>query len=338
MAEVLFLKHLLLKNLQKVLEEEFPKRFSKGQRVVVKAHMGEWGNLFYIRPPIVGVVVEALKKAGAEPFLFDTPVAYEGSRHTPEGYLDTARKNGFTQETIGCPVIVSDEGVPVKSKYISKMELAKKIKEADGMVVVSHFKGHELANWGGAIKNLGMGAFTKESKSLMHQETQPEMGEGCTGCGVCVETCPFKAISLKEGKAVIDKSECMGCCACADKCPQGVIRIKTARLSRVIAEAASFAVKSFDPKKLFYVNALMDISKVCDCLPIGDSDAGPVVCPDLGILLSDNIVAIDQASLDLVQKATNKEFGRLFPAKLDEQLVAAKEFGLGSGEYTLKEL
>jgi len=338
MTEVLFLKHLLIKNLQKTLNEIFPRKFSGRDKVVIKAHMGEWGNLFYVRPPIIGVVAEALKNAGANPFVFDTPTAYQGSRYTTESYTDTARRNGFTSETVGCPVVISDEGVPVKSRYISKMELARHIKESDGMVVVSHFKGHELTNWGGAIKNLGMGAFTKASKSAMHRETQPEIKDGCTGCGTCVRICPFKAISLKDSRAVINKLECYGCCACADNCPAGVIKIKTARLSRVIAEAASLAVKGFDPKKLFYVNVLLDISKVCDCLPIGEDDAGPIVCPDLGILLSDNIVAVDRASLDLVQRATSNRFGKLFPARLTEQLDAARDFGLGTGEYTLKEL
>ena len=337
MAEVIWLKHLLLKNLKKVLEEELPKRFSKGDRVAVKLHMGEWGNLYYIRPPIAEVVVSALKKAGAEPFLFDTPTAYEGSRHTTRGYLETARKNGFSQETMGCPVIVSNEGVPVKSRYVQKMELARQIKEADGMLVLSHFKGHELANWGGAIKNLGMGAFTKESKESMHKAQDPQVSDKCTACGTCAGLCPMEAIEIREGKAVIGDS-CFGCGVCADNCPEGAITLKAPAVSRIIAEAASFAVKSFEPRKVFYVNVVMDISRVCDCLPIGDEDAGPVVSPDVGILVSDNIVSIDRASLELVQKATNNEFGKLFRSRLTEQLDSAKEFGLGSGDYILKEL
>ena len=86
--------------------------FSNVGNVAVKLHMGEFGNLHYVRPPLVGRLVEVLQGLGNEVFLFDTPTLYDGSRGTVEGYVDTARRNGFTSEVIGCPVIISDECNP----------------------------------------------------------------------------------------------------------------------------------------------------------------------------------------------------------------------------------
>jgi uncharacterized Fe-S center protein len=337
MDKVILIKHHLLRNLRKTVAEKIKDKFSKGEIIAIKTHMGEYGNLNYVRPSIVELVVDELKKIGAKPFVFDTPVAYTGSRDTVEKYQQTARKNGFTKETMGCPVIISNEGIEVKSKYLSELKLAKKLYEADGMVVLSHFKGHELSNFGAAIKNLGMGGVTKESKSIIHTETQPKIVGECTGCGTCVNVCYEKAISLKNGKVHIDYDNCFGCCACVDACPNKVLAMKTVRFSRALAEAASFIVKKFDNKAV-YINVLLDISKLCDCLPIGDTDVGERVAPDIGILVSDNIVAIDKASLDLVQKATNNEFGKIFKSKLDEQLVSASDFGLGSKDYKLEVL
>lgn len=337
MDKVILIRHHLLRDLRKIVAEKIRGKFSKGDIIAIKTHMGEYGNLNYIRPSIVELVVDELKKIETKPFVFDTPVAYKGSRDTVEKYIESARKNGFTKETIGCPIVISNEGVKVKSKYLSELKIAKKLYEADGLVVLSHFKGHELANFGAAIKNLGMGGVTKESKTVMHKETGPKIVGECIGCGTCVKACYEKAISLKNGKVHIDYNNCFGCCACVDACPNKVLAMKTVRFSRALTESASFTVKKFD-KKILYINVLLDISKLCDCLPIGDSDVGERVAPDIGILVSDNIVAIDKASLDLVQKATNNEFGKIFKSKLDEQITSAVDFGLGKGNYELETL
>jgi uncharacterized Fe-S center protein len=335
MEKAILIKHLLLKNLREIISEQIKNKFLNGDRIIIKTHMGEYGNLNYIRPSIIELVVDELKKMGTKPFVFDTPVAYKGSRDSVEKYQETARKNGFAKETMRCPIIISNEGKEVKSKYLSKLEIAKKFYDADGMVVISHFKGHELSNFGGAIKNLGMGGLTKESKKIMHSETGPLIVGECKGCGTCVKACYEKAISLKNGKVFINYDNCFGCCACVDACPNKVLAMKTVRFSRALAESASFIVKRFG-KKILYINVLLDISKLCDCLPIGDTDVGERVAPDIGILVSDNIVSIDKASLDLVQKTTNNEFGRIFKSKLDEQLASAADFGLGKGEYKLE--
>lgn len=337
LMKVYFIEHMLLKNLRNIVKEKIKGKFSKGDAVAIKTHMGEYGNLTYIRPPIVGLIVDELKNIGAEPFVFDTPTVYNGSRSSVEDYLETARKNGFTEETVGCPIVISDEGLAVKSKYLEGLEIAKRLYDADGMIVLSHFKGHEMSNFGGAIKNLGMGGVTKKSKGIMHSNTGPKIQGECVGCGKCIDICPVGALKLIDGKININYSSCFGCCACVEVCPNKVFGLKTVRFSRALSEAASFIVKKFGEKTL-YINVLLDISEKCDCFPIGDSDVGKKVAPDIGIVVSDDIVAIEKASLDLVQEATDNKFGSIFKSKLDEQIVSAEEFNLGNQKYEIEKV
>jgi hypothetical protein len=336
MENVYLIKNHLLCNLSKLLSSELGKMDLKGKKVAVKAHMGEYGNLNYVRPPIVGAVVEEIKKAGGKPFLFDTPVAYHGSRDTVEKYQDTARRNGFTEETIGCPVLISDTGVKVKSKFLSKLEIVKELTEADAFVVVSHFKGHSLANYGASIKNLGMGCVTKESKGIMHSATHVKYDSSkCIGCGTCAEVCPEGAFEIKNKKAVFNERNCHGCGGCVRKCPSKALTYRTVPLGKALAEAAALILNYFKKDKVIFINLVLDIARNCDCLPIGDSEAGPKVAPDIGIVVSHNIVAADKASLDLVNKATDGKFSEIFPADINLQTDSATEFGLGDGKYKI---
>ena len=338
---VTLIEHHLLKNLRAELKKTLPKHFKKEDKVCIKVHMGEYGNLNYVRPPIVELVVAELKSIGTRPFVFDSTTLYQGSRNTVKKYYETARKNGFTEETMGCPIVISDKGKSVKSGYFKGLEVCKKLAEADGMLVLSHFKGHELTNWGGAIKNLGMGAVTAKSKGLVHCDMRPKVAhiEKCTGCGTCVKACTQGAISLKEGKVYIDLDNCFGCGACTMLCPNKIIDSKGLPLSAGLAEATLHVLEQFDKKKLFFINVLLDIADNCDCLPIGDAEAGvQEACPNLGIMLSDDPVSIDKASLDLVNKATHGTFGKLYPADENLQIESGVKLKLGSKDYALKKI
>lgn len=334
MENVYLIKKNLLNNLHNAVSKELGKMQLKGKTVAVKAHMGEYGNLNYLRPPIIGAIVDEIKKIGGKPFLFDTPVAYPGSRDTAEKYKETARKHGFTEETIGCPVIISDKYVKVKSKFIKNAEASKEMMGADALIVISHFKGHALANYGAAIKNIGMGGFSKKTKMDTHMASKTKVVGNCIGCGSCVKACPEHAITLENGKAKISNTKCFGCGACADVCPEKAIKLKIVHLGRALAELTSIVLKNFKPNKQLYINVLMDISSVCDC----EAEATRMVAPNIGILVSRNIVAIDKASLDLVDKATNGEFAKIYKAKISTQNDSAKEFGLGEGKYKIIEL
>ncbi len=336
MSEVILIKHHLMRELRKVVKQKV-NRFSKGDKIAIKLHMGEYGNLSYIRPPLVELIVDELKKIGVEPFLFDTPTLYSGERDTTEKYSLTARKNGFSKDTMGCPVVTSDVPIEMKSKFFKTIELAKEMYEADGVIVLSHFKGHELVNFGGAIKNIGMGGVTKKGKKNLHIDTRPVIGDKCTGCGRCVEVCPENAVSLKNGKVHIDFDSCFGCGTCVDFCPVNNLTNKTTDLSSGLAEVCSLYLKKYGKKTLF-INVLTDITSRCDCYPIGNADVSHIVPPDLGITVSDDLVAIDKCSLDLVEKATKNKFGKIFKSDPLKQIKDAKKFNLGSEDYEIREV
>ncbi|MFH1106072.1 MAG: DUF362 domain-containing protein, partial [Candidatus Aenigmatarchaeota archaeon] len=141
------------------LIEELPKFFKSKERIAVKLHMGEAENPNHLKPAFVKFVTDALKNAGAIPFLIDTTVRYRSPRNSVKGYLETARKNGFTKEFMGCDIVISNSYVKSKGKYLT-YEIAKELAEADGVLVLTHVKGHTCSGFGGAIKNLGMGALS----------------------------------------------------------------------------------------------------------------------------------------------------------------------------------
>jgi uncharacterized Fe-S center protein len=337
MSKVYFIRDHLLRKFREVIQEQV-KGFSEGDKVAVKMHMGEYGNLNYVRPPIAELVVDELKRRGAKPFIIDSPTAYHGKRHNSEEYLETARKNGFSEETMGCPIIISDEGIDLESRYLNKMEVLKEIKESDGIVVLSHFKGHSCSGFGGCIKNLGMGGFTKETKGMIHSCSQSIMVGECSGCGSCVNVCPFDAISMKEGKAVIDPDNCFGCSACINICPSKALKAKKERFGKILTEAAHLLLKGFEKEKQLFINVLLDISKSCDCHPIGDDDVGPIVSPNIGIMVSKDIVSIEKASLDIADRHTDGKFSKIYHANPMEQIEAGVEFGMGSSSYEIEEV
>ena len=85
--------------------------FEEGETVAVKCHMGEWNNSAYLRPILIRVIVDKIKEHGGRPFVTDTttaPYYFYGARSTADLHLETAARNGFTAESMGCPIIISD--------------------------------------------------------------------------------------------------------------------------------------------------------------------------------------------------------------------------------------
>ncbi len=162
--------------LEETFKEEINGVFSAGDSVAVKLHMGEIKNPYYLSPEIVRKIVDVLKGYEVKPFLVDTTVLYKSERDTVEKYLKTAETHGFTEEKIGCPIVISDTGIDVKAKDLT-VEVSKEIAEADGMLVLSHVKGHVCYGFGGAIKNLGMGGVTRKSKADVHKAKEASTDE-----------------------------------------------------------------------------------------------------------------------------------------------------------------
>ena len=302
-----------------------------GKKVPVKLHMGELKNKYFPKPKFVKHVIDELKMVHVEPYLFDTTVAYNGLRHSETGYRKLAKMHGFTLKEIGCDVVIDDKGVPINVEN-REYTVAEHLVESTHILALSHVKGHVATGMGGAIKNFGMGGVTKETKIQMHHGSRPIYHKDvCTYCGACAEVCPFNALKVKENSWKQNMKSCFGCGVCVDACKSGALTYKDADFQYVLACAAKACVQD---KNVIYLNEIKRIARSCDCDPF----AGPVICPDIGYLVSDDPVAIDKASLDLVNNVKKNVFeneNNISPLK---QIKFGEKIGLGSSKYQLIEI
>jgi uncharacterized Fe-S center protein len=325
--------------------------------VAVKLHMGELGNIAYIRPIFVSKVVSLVKKAGGNPFATDTTVIYPGGRETAEEYLATAASNGFVEDSIGAPIVIADEngdaGVsvtiqnPIQDCQLREVKVASGIYRASSLLVLSHVKGHSLSGFGGAIKNLGMGCVTKESKRAQHRANCPLWDESrCDSCGSCAEACPPQAITMSEGKPSRDLTLCTFCSTCRFECPSNAWVWPDGAKEKFQVELAHAAAAVFSrfSGKIGFINFVQDVTPDCDCC----APSGRPLVADVGILASYDPVAIDKASLDLIDKAplipgtTSARppdlLGRMHRTSSLIQLKVAEKLGMGSLGYELSTL
>jgi len=314
------------------LKQELTLIFKPEEKIAVKLHMGEPGNKYYLRPAVVKVYVDILKEIGCKPFLFDSPVVYAGPRNKSADYLKAAAEHGFSESTMGCPVVVSNESITVKGKDMEHL-VCKTLVDADGVFVLTHVKGHICTGFGGAIKNLGMGAVSKETKGKIHVGGEPEYVGGCTLCGICSSKCPLDHIRYDDKRPQFDKNWCCGCSNCVRYCPEKALKTKIDLFDYLLSEGAHAAWVNF--KKSYYVNIIKNIAKICDC----NKDGGPIVLEDVGVAFSKDIIAVDKASLDLMNKKAGKDLFEEIHFK--PPLIHIKDgadLGMGEMEYELVEV
>lgn len=338
------------------LQEYFP----PDELVPVKMHLGNPGAHHTIRPNLVRVVVDQLKKIKTKPFVTDSVrlKAYE--------YLEVANRMGYNAMSLGAPVIIADgifglDSIKVKAgKLLKEIAVPTAIYDASCMMVLSHVKGHIDSGLGGAIKNIAMGCVTavprgcswrEGGRGKMHFQLADLMTwnkDLCTFCGICVRTCPQDAISIKGKTFLVDDDKCWRCGRCVRVCPEKALTVPVSmeRFSLSLAEAAKAVLSTFKKKRVYYINFLFDIQPECDCMAMSDT---PVV-QDQGILLSDDIIAIDKASLDLIAQAQplpqsaaeglkikkgSDVFTMLHGKDSRIQIKAAEKMGLGKSDYKL---
>jgi len=329
----------------------------KNKLVAVKTHFGEKGNPVFPRPTLLRPIIELIKARGGKPFLAETSTLYTGSRSNAPDHIETALMHGFGYEVTGAPIFICDgltgrEGrkVQIEGGELNEVSVASGIYEADALVVVSHFKGHEISGFGGAIKNLAMGCCSRTAKLKMHSSLKVSVIEKkCVRCLTCIDWCSAGAISQKksDGQVVVNQDKCRGCGECLVSCRVGAIKINwdsdTAKVSKLMVEHALGVMKN-KRGKAFFLNILMDIVPLCDCYGFADS---PIV-PDIGFAASVDPVALDALCIDLVNSQPGLRDSALKSAfnpgepkfahvheKVDTeiQIKYGEKIGLGSSKY-----
>lgn len=281
MSNVFFVEKNSVSKIPDVLRNLILKDFT-GKEVLIKLHMGEKGNKWYVKPGFVKVVTDELKKIGFVPLIYDTVIIYGGQRNTREKHENLAREHGF--DKIGCDVVIGDKGqfVELNEEGIEfKFEVAEELYSVKNVVSIVHAKGSSMTGFAGTLKNIGMGGVSKSCKFAMHAASIKR-----------------KIVTMGRSPLTFNKILAMG----AKACLMG--------------------------KNVICIHVLLDITKECDCR----RNALPIICQDLGFLLSKDPVAIEAASIDMIIKNAGAGVLKRDPW---EQVEFAEKIGLGSRKYEL---
>lgn len=330
--------------LKLLLAESKVLSFATGNRkVAVKLHFGEEGTTSFVRPDNLRLICDQIVKQGASPFLSDANTLYRGQRLNSKDHLAVASKHGFTKQSMGVDIFIPDESIKehvlevlIDQKHIKTAKIGRCYAEADGFLAVTHFKGHALTGFGGTLKNIGMGCATRGGKLAQHCDVAPTFyPENCVGCGECVNVCPVEAIHIKDDKSVLDRERCIGCASCVAACPNRALFVDFKAgddLQEKMVEY-TYAILKNKKDRAGFLNFAVRINKECDCWTLENSR----IAPDVGIFASTDPVAIDKASLDLVNALCGKEiFTEVHPQQNHLiQLEYAEKIGLGNVDYEL---
>lgn len=299
-----------------------------GKKVGIKMHFGEKGCDTYLNPEIVRKLYEAISSTGRKTNLVECNVLYKGSRTIMEDHIKIAKKHGFGFAEID--ILDGEKGEEFIE--INGCKFGKGIEKYDSFIVLSHFKGHIMAGFGGAMKNIGMGFASRAGKLDLHCNIKPSISDRCTGCEICIDSCNAKAISIIKGKAEINQDLCEGCAMCIAVCPNKAVRIpwkskSSEELQKGIVKYSLGFLERF-PKTIF-INVLENITEDCDCF---DKKQEPVV-EDIGFLYSDDILSIEKASLELANEKGFKEVQKNIDK--NKQIELAEEAKLGDKDYKI---
>lgn len=299
----------------------------RGRRTAIKMHLGGGTGFSTIHPMFVRTLVERVKRAGAKDvFVTDSPNA-----------VANAVDRGYTREVLGCAIVsgtgTADKYVYTKAiepahRHLDAVNLAGEVADAEALIDLSHFKAHGACGFGGASKNLSMGAVDEKTRGRLHAlEGGLEWNrEQCNQCRACVDNCESKALSMNDaGDWSVFYHHCRFCQHCVLICPEQAIQMQGgayADFQRGMALTTHEILKTFEPQNVLFINFLVDIAVFCDCWGM----TTPRLVPDIGILAGRDIVAIENASLDLVRVED------LIPGALPTQLP------LGDGKHLFERI
>jgi uncharacterized Fe-S center protein len=328
----------------------------KDHRVAIKLHLGYNVGYSMVHPVFVRQVVEAVKEGGGKPFVTDVP-------HS----VATAHTRGYTAETLGCPLYPStgiDEKWfvphPYEFRNMTQFNIGGAIEEATFLIDLAHVKGHPATAWGAAIKNLALGCVDGVTRGAMHDVSHYEpyfFKEKCPDEATRVairDSCPYGAIvDDKEDPDGLHLHyfQCNQCMRCQDVA-NGAFAIKDSNFMAFL-EVCNISTKlvldTFEPGNATFINLATHMTPLCDCFGF----TGLPVLPDAGVFGSDDIVALEMATLDklaetpiieenlpgMIEIVTREGHPWQWihgPAKDPyAQLALAEDIGLGTRDYEL---
>ena len=279
--------------------------------VAIKMHFGELGNLSFLRPNYAKAVADVVKELGGNPFLTDCNTLYPGSRKNALEHLYCAWENGFTPMTVGCPILIGDGlkgtddiAVPVEGgEYVTEAKIGRAVMDADIFISLSHFKGHETAGFGGAIKNIGMGCGSRAGKKDQHYNGKPTIdAEKCRGCKSCMKECANNGLVWNDTskKMEISNENCVGCGRCIGACNFDAISFSSsAAVKELNCRMAEYTKAVIDRRPNFHISLIVDVSPHCDCHSENDAP----ILPNIGMFASFDPLALDQACVDACLQA-----------------------------------
>ncbi|MBN1175893.1 DUF362 domain-containing protein [Candidatus Woesearchaeota archaeon] len=302
-----------------LLEHEIP----------LKVHFGEKGNETYIHQEQLIKLIDFLKLQNIKSEYIETNVLYRGERMKREPHIKLAKEHGFTALPINIADGEQGEATTehtIHQKHIKVAKLASGYDNYNQVIVISHFKGHMMAGFGGALKQLSMGFASRAGKLDMHAHAHPFLNPiSCKKCNTCKNHCPVDAIHIGFYSR-IDPKKCIGCAQCIANCPYGVININwMSTKPKVFREKmVEYAYAAHKDRKNIYISFVTSVTPDCDCM---GKKMKPII-PDIGVLASADPVALDKACYDLVADK-GKKFNGV------EQLEYAEKIGIGTQKYIL---
>jgi len=329
-----------------------------GKRACIKMHMGTGIGYSTTHPLFVRRLASFIKAAGGDPFVTDTL-----------GGTKSAAERGYTPEVMGCPIIPAAGSEDkhfyshaINYKNLKEIQIGREMTDADYLVCLSHAKGHGNSGYGGALKNLALGAMVQSTRNNMHMIHHADPywdADKCThysdGCKLCVEECPVSTMRFADDQKLhVGFYECNLCLRCNEVCPVDALTVRSEiadAFQELIALASQAVLGSFPNGNAVFINFAVDITPVCDC--VGFTTASLV--PDIGIFASKDIVAVDKATLDSIDYRNllagtvppplvmqDKDgwhlFQRIHGKDPYVQVYAAERLGLGNSKYELEEV
>ena len=330
-AEVSAVAGKLLKH---IVEKE---GISLRKKVPLKVHFGEKGNQTYVSSENYAGIIDFLKEKAVETCYIETNVLYGGKRNNRTNHFITAREHGFTQ----LPIEIADGEVgqeyyvqEINGRQFKECYIASGFKPYEQFIVLAHFKGHTLAGFGGALKQLAMGFASRGGKMAQHLAAKPFIVPFlCRKCGTCQRVCAVDAIKLDTWWPRIVRQKCVGCAACTGVCPFHAIHTNYLRflmLGSFTARLSEYSYAAQIGKQNIYLNFVMNITAGCDC----EGRKMTPLIPDIGIFAATDPVAIDKACLDKIDEVAGKNVFK----RGREILEFTEKLGMGSQQYQLEQI